>query len=173
MILLPYERSTIKTSLTPQVVQQRLSEQVEARQFLGRWFWERHKPYEGEVDDEGFTIQRIIYTRNSFRPAIHGKIQPEMGGCLIKITMRPSLLVLAFLVIWVLIWCGPVWTAIVSFLANPETSQASSNPIVLFSAVIPFVIYFVVLISFKIEAYRSKRFLLDLFDGQEVGEDDA
>ena len=172
MILFPYERSTIKTSLTPQAVQQRLSEQVEPRQFLGRWFWANHKPYEGEVNDEGFTILRIIYTRNSFRPVIQGKIQPEMGGCLIKVTMRPSFLVLAFVVIWGLMMCIPIWSAIYSFFSSPEVSQSLSD-MALIPVGIAVVISIVMLVSFKIEAYRSKRFLLDLFDGQEVGEDDA
>ena len=168
-----YERLTIKTSLTPQAAQQRLSEQVESRKFFGRWFWEKHKPYEGEVDDERFLILRVFYSRNSFRPVILGKFEPAMGGCLVKVTMRPDLFVLAFIVLWLFLWCGLTAGALGGEFSSMESLSQMSLNIMLGFVAVPFFIGIVMLISFKIEAARSKRFLLELFEGQEVDENGA
>ncbi|MDB9509816.1 hypothetical protein PN499_01175 [Kamptonema animale CS-326] len=155
--MFPYEKFTINTSLHPEIVRQKLLAVVEPRKAI-RWKINNYeKPYEGEVGDHSFEINRIINYRNSFSPIIKGRIYPEgMGSKIdIKMAMHPSVIV--FMSIWLGL-VGSSW--ILSAIAMIEEGKFDSSifgvsGMLLGCLLLP-------LIGFKPEANDSKKFLIDL-----------
>ncbi len=171
MMLIPYERLTIKTTLRAGDALQRLEDSVEPRRYF-RWWGSGHKPYEGKVEGDRFTIARIIHYRNSFLPIIKGEIQSELGGCSIHITMYPHILVIAFMVLWL----GGVGFAFLSFLgyfiSSVQTSgQQPFSPagLLLPAGMLAFG-YVLFWGSFKFESVKSKAFFRELFQAEQVDE---
>lgn len=155
--MFPYEKFTINTSLHPEIVRQKLLAVVEPRKAI-RWKINNYeKPYEGEVGDHSFEINRIINYRNSFLPIIKGKIYPEGMGSKIDIKMAMHPFVVVFMSIW--LWLvGSTW--ILSAIATIAERKLESRILVLsgmllFGLLLP-------LIGFKPEANDSKKFLIDL-----------
>jgi hypothetical protein len=103
MPLLPYQTFTLDTHLSVNETYARLRSVVEPRRRF-RWSAGEGRPFEGEVENDGFAITRIINYRNSFLPQIRGRVIPTPTGARIEGTMRLHALVLAFLIFW----CGSV-----------------------------------------------------------------
>ena len=103
MFLLPYAHYTIKTKLRMQDVISKLENVVEPKQFFRvfRGWGSDHKPYEGKVEEDAFSVYSVIEYGYYFHPMIKGKITSEMGGCSIEMTMHPNLVVLLFMALWV------------------------------------------------------------------------
>lgn len=96
--LIPYRRYELLSDRPPAEVEASLRAVVGYRRFLGLGM--APFPFEGEVQDGGFTIQRAITYRNSFLPQIRGKITQASQGSRIAISMTLHPFVLAFMVIW-------------------------------------------------------------------------
>ena len=98
MPLLPYDKFSIETSLSPQEAVARLSAAVEPRRF---WrFGAGKRAFEGELGPREIRIRRLITYRNSFLPEIRGTIVPTERGSRLDATLRLHGFVLAFLVVW-------------------------------------------------------------------------
>ncbi len=147
MSFIPVEKFTITTSLTPDEVRSRLSEEIEPSQLLR--FWPSFgKPYEGKISEDYFEIKRINRFWRSIPPVIEGKIIPEAGGCQIIIKIMPPLgttIISTFFLAYILVM-------IPSFM--------SSIDIILFLIFV----YFSILILFQIDVARDKKFLENLFN---------
>lgn len=155
--MFPYENFTINTSLHPEIVRQKLLAVVEPRKAI-RWNINNYgKPYEGEVGDHSFEINRIINYRNSFLPIIKGRIYPEGMGSKIDIKMAMHPFVIVFMSIWLGI-VGNIWIlAAIATIAEGkfESSILAASGMLLVGLLLP-------LIGFKPEASSSKQFLIDL-----------
>jgi hypothetical protein len=98
MKLLPYDTMTIDVPEATEKVADSLRQHVEPK----KWFRlsHDHAPFQGQVDELGFTISRIIHYQNSFLPILHGRFSTQQYGTKVhvRITLHP--LVLAFLCVW-------------------------------------------------------------------------
>ena len=169
MKFFPFERLKITTKYSADEAISRLANVTEPRRYF-RWFATDHKPYEGKVEGYQFQISRVINYRNSFLPMIHGKVLPEMPGSSIRITMRPHGLVIAFMIFWL----GSVGFFFLAMLVSFISSATQNNMGDLSMLLIPggmFAFgYALILGGFKFESIKSKKFLRELFQAEEVEE---
>ena len=169
MKFLPYERLKIKTRLSADEARKRLNDAIEPKRFR-RWSEANHKPYQGNVEGSYFEISRIIHYRNSFLPIIKGEIQPEMSGSSIHITMRPHGFVIAFMIFWL----GGVgfffFAMLVSFISSTTQSNIGDASSLLIPGGMFAFGYALLFGGFKFESIKSKEFLRDLLQAEEVEE---
>lgn len=113
---LPYHRFEITSSMKRQDAVQALAAHVEPVKWF-RFGWPNKandKRFEGVVSGDSFEIQRVMGYRNSFAPAVRGEVKSAGAMTQIVITMRPMLIALIFIGVWifasitVLITAGPV-----------------------------------------------------------------
>lgn len=167
MNFLPYDRVTYKTYLRPEVIQQRLEESIEPTKI--RWFSfgkEPHKPYQGTITWPTFAIHRVIFYRNSFLPMIRGEVQEEMGQTVVTVTMHPHVLVFAFMAVWFLIplnFCFLGFLAMLTSEGGVSWEAGIGIPFILFGCLL-------LLLPYKWEANKSKKFFQELFEAAEAQE---
>ena len=157
--MFPTQRFTIHSSLSPELVRQKLLDIVQPP---GKNRWNRRnpeKPYEGEVGEHSFQIIRIINYRNSFLPVIKGRITPEgMGSQIdIEMTLHP------FVFIFMLIWLGMVGQMGILFLVA-TIAEGTFEP----AALVPVAMFIfgclLTVLGFKPEADRTQKFLQHLLE---------
>lgn len=106
MNLLLYENQIFKTKLNVAQVRERLAEIVEPRDSFPPYSVFRddnpvRKPFEGEIDDQGFGIRKVILYRNSFVPDIKGEFGETSDGTTIRVKINLSGFVAVFLTLWI------------------------------------------------------------------------
>lgn len=166
MTFLPYEKFVIKTHLAPDIILKRLDEATEAG---SRWafFWQEHKPYQGKITGNEFEIHRWISYRNSFLPMIKGRIDPEMGGSKVYVTMSMHILVILFMCVWLgfflLASLASISDVLISFYSGTAFNWLAAVPLgfVLFG-------YLMIMFGFKTEAAKSRKFLNELLESNDV-----
>ncbi|MGN7823843.1 hypothetical protein ACTJJB_27215 [Chitinophaga sp. 22536] len=173
MKLLPIERYTLLTKLSPEEIKKLLEANVEpSRKGLRATInWSKPatgKPYEGVVKNNRFEIIRIIDYRNSFLPVITGDISNEIVHTAVKIRMTLSIVVAVFMTFWM----GGVAIGLTGCLVeivNSIRTGSKFEPLLL----IPFGMlifgYLLVTLGFRSEASKSRKFLQDLLQGWEEG----
>jgi 2-amino-4-hydroxy-6-hydroxymethyldihydropteridine diphosphokinase len=72
-----------------------MKQKIEPNKWL-RWPSSDHTPLQGNINEYGFTVSRIINHRNSWLPVLNGKFTPTNDGTTISITMTLHPLVLTF-----------------------------------------------------------------------------
>jgi hypothetical protein len=98
MPLLPYKSYELASDKTPSEIEAAMRSAVAPRRSFGSGAGTR--PFEGEVGDRTFDVQRAISYRNSFLPQVHGDISAAAGGSRIAVRMRLRLVILVFTIIW-------------------------------------------------------------------------
>lgn len=169
MLLIPYEYLIIKTHLSPEEAHCKLASVVEQRRSM-RWcwiFWSEHRPYQGRVSRDKFRLIRIIHYRNSFLPIVKGRIQQEVDGSCVHITMHPHIVVLGFMAFWL----GALGYMCLNLVADIIISNLWPD---LIEPVFPFTLlglggmfmfgYVLLMASFKFESVKSKSFFRELFE---------
>jgi hypothetical protein len=170
MKTLPYDSFIIRTTLTPDEVQQRISGFVEPFKWF-RWLSSReHKPYEGQIESYKFRISRAIHYRNSFLPIITGEIQPDSGGSTIRITMRMDELTSIFMFFWLGTGGYIVVDTSGSFLLNMlKIGSQDVHPIQMLSGIIFFTFgYLFAFLGYKFEAIKSINYLTDVLRARDI-----
>lgn len=162
MKYLPFENITYKTKLSSSEIIKRLNEVTEPRKLFrisDIFRSNNHKPYEGLIEANYFTISRIIRYRNSFLPKISGRIESEFTGTVITVKMRLNTFVLIFMSIW-FTGVGLACFAVLAMALNGDSFSAF--------ALIPFgMLLFGYAIStggFKHESLKSKYYFAKLFE---------
>ncbi|MCB0083471.1 MAG: hypothetical protein KDE47_21165 [Caldilineaceae bacterium] len=162
--LLPYERIVIETALSPEQVQQELTEVIEPRRNRMTWrgVAHDHKAYEGAFDHNGFTVSRIIHYRNSFLPQLTGKIERTATGSTITITMQPHTFVLVFMLAW---FGFVIMFFLMVLLATFNGGLEGNTDRLGFLMPIGMLIfgYLLVTVGFGVEANKSKQFFQERF----------
>lgn len=87
MVLVPYKRFIIETTLTIDEAMQILLQIVQPKRFWPNPFSEKRRQFVGAVSKEGFRFIRNVYYLNSFLPAIKGTFNSSNGVTRITITM--------------------------------------------------------------------------------------
>lgn len=166
---LPFENYVLTSRLSPEVIRQRLDENVGVKRsgWSKRIDQDSGKPYEGEMYGNSFTINRVINYKNSFLPEIKGDIIAMPGKTQLVVKMRPVSFVLIFMSIWlgfVGLACVGTVIAAISAMAKKETPFSAT-------ILIPFAMfifgYLLITLSFKAESSRAKNFLKDIVDAEE------
>jgi hypothetical protein len=100
--LFPSQNYTINTALTPKEVAKKLKQVVGPKQSLKALLKSKKKDklFEGEITDNSFTISRIIFYQNSFKPLIKGSYTGNANGTQIDITMGLPKMVIVLITIW-------------------------------------------------------------------------
>jgi hypothetical protein len=159
MKYLPFEKYTISTSLSVEEAKRRLLDNLEPSRNL-QYIGNATKPYSGRIGIEEFTISRVIRYRNSFLPDIKGRFVNEMGHTEIHIVMRPTIVVLAFMGVWM---SGILIACVASLVSLLAPSGGPFSPMEL----IPFGMllfgYLLCTLGFKVESAKSKQFLAELW----------
>src|SRR5438132_1660918 len=79
MVLLPYERVSVRSAVPLAELQRKLADSVEPRKW--RWPWQtKHRAFEGRVEGTRFKINCVIHYRNSFLPVIEGELRENSDG---------------------------------------------------------------------------------------------
>ncbi len=171
---LPVENYTLKTKLSVEEVRNPIANKIEPKKNF-RFFAGKNnysKPYEGKIAGNSFTINRIINYRNSFLPVINGTTGTFVGKTQINIKMQPLIFVLIFMSVWLgIVGIVCLWMIITAFIHIREIGQifeGGFSPIIF----VPFVMFIVgssiTYFGFKFESKKSKEFLADLLEGEEV-----
>ena len=172
MLLLPFERLIMHSPLASELVLRRLETQVEPRR-LFRWYPRGHKPYEGKVNGESFSVTRIIPRRNFLLPQVRGKVYGEPDGCSVKITVHANPLAYAFAIV-IFAAVGLTIARPVAYFLPPATQSAGQDPFslarLLIAAGTAILGYTLLLLRFKIDSAKSKAFFRHLFQADWVNE---
>lgn len=168
MTFLPYEKFVIKTHLAPDIILKRLDGATETGIRWG-FFWQEHKPYRGKITGYEFKISRWNSYRNDFRPIIKGRINPELGGSGVYVTMSMDLSVIVFMCLWLGFFLLISLASIGQVLAIFQ-SGFSLERLVSIAFPLGFLLfgYLLTIVSFKIEAIQSRKFLNNLLESNNV-----
>jgi|LGVF01.1.fsa_nt_gb hypothetical protein len=169
MLLIPYECLIVETHLSPEEVHRKLTSIVEPRRSR-RWFWpfwSEHRPYQGRVSRDEFRIIRIIHYRNSFLPIVKGRIQQEVDGSYVHITMHPHIVVLAFMTFWLgafgYMCLNLVADIIISTLWPDLTEPVFPSALLGIGGMFMFG-YVLLMGAFKFESIKSKSFFREMLE---------
>lgn len=165
MKFLPFEHIIYLTPLSYDEVMTKLRATITKEKFIGwRFFFSRpEKPYEGWVLGSTFSMQRIIFYRNSFLPRIEGSVHQRYGKVLIDVNFRINL----FAKMFIIIWCGIMGLAslftIMQMVRRSEMELAGFIPVLmgLFGYAIAFV-------GYAIESRRAKADLQKIFHAEVI-----
>lgn len=164
MKFLPIEKITYRTKLDEVTISERLLSIMEPKQtmrFTGFFAGKKHKPYEGHVLNNTFTMNRIINYRNSFIPQITGIYKKDMFGTEIKVVMKMHLIVNIFMGIWLGI-IGLVCLGIIpTFFINEKFEPMLLVPYGMF-----FFGYALAMGAFKFESNKSKIYIAELLEAE-------
>jgi hypothetical protein len=164
MKYLPFENITYTTNLSPEEVVERIQGIIEPNKtfrLTGIFGNSNHKPYEGTINRNSFSIKRIIGYRNSFLPRITGEIVSNFKGTKIEVKMRLHILVLIFM----FIWCGGVGLGFITFLTSSINNGTFDSAIIVPFGMLAFG-YGLTTGGFKYESIKSKNYLAQLFKAE-------
>jgi|SRR2546428_13836372 len=154
MVLLPYERVSVRSAVPLAELQRKLADSVEPRKW--RWPWQtKHRAFEGRVEGTRFKINCVIHYRNSFLPVIEGELRENSDG----VTLHAILRLHRFVAVFMTLWIGGVLTGAIAFLLgrgnDPRALVAVPFGMALFG-------YGLTMGAFKTEARRARRLLEEL-----------
>src|SRR5260221_11313945 len=89
--IIPYQRWTLHTSLSPEVALRRLQARVaRKRVWFGTEFVKKNVgDFEGTVSENEFYLNRILWYSNTFTPMFKGRFFPEPDGLRIELVATP------------------------------------------------------------------------------------
>lgn len=167
---LPFDRYILATRLNETEVKKRLDANVTPKVLRSTLVVQRYgqkpapgsKPYAGTINGSQFEIARVINYKNSFLPIIKVEISSFLGQTEIKVKSSPHIAVLIFSGFWmfmVLVGC----VAMVGVMINDGFEPMSLIP---FAMLVFGSLLFT--IPYKIEAKKTKKFLAELLEAEEV-----
>ena|ERR1700678_2369013 len=161
MILLPFEKYTLSTTLSIQAARQRLLDNLEPPRDFAYIMRNKTRPYTGRIGSQDFDISRVIRYRNSFLPVIRGRFSDQLDHTETYITMRPNPLVVALMSIWT----AGVSIACVATVRDllMRSSEKPFAPVEMLSFGMLLGGYGFCLFLFKFESSNAKQFLSRLW----------
>jgi len=159
----PFDKFIIESKKSEPELTSRLLEQIEPKVNFrtDQYFSDKKlKPYEGEIENNKFRINRIIKHQNPFLPRIIGEFKTQYGGnSKIQITMRIKYSVLFFM-----IFCSLAPTLFFFSFQAESNNENTLNPELIISVIWFMMVYFFTYIFFNYERNKSKNFLKELFE---------
>ena len=124
-----------------------LSRFVQINRSIKGWLFSK-EDFVGHITADGFVIRRKIAYANCFLPVCRGKFGLSPEGTRVRVTMTPSVPVIAFYCLFPAFW----------FLATP---RPDSEKRLLFEILLLLVVYAVALVAFYFEGAKAEKFLRD------------
>ncbi|QEE48921.1 hypothetical protein FUA48_04810 [Flavobacterium alkalisoli] len=137
--IIPYRKTTLHTSLTPEQAAERITEITNNKRILKSQKQHEYNNFWGTVEKDYFKIWRNINYRNSFLPVISGKIKKGRTGTDIKLRAKPSIIIIIFMTIWMGIVSIACIAITIAALNTPNLSDKISSDS--FPALIPFIMF--------------------------------
>jgi hypothetical protein len=162
MAFLPIEKIIYETDFTRDEIISCINNTIEPRGVFGIYKKNSYgKPYEGELHNNEFNINRITAYRNSFLPVVKGIIA-ETGNdkTNVIIKMRPAL----FVVVFMSIWLGAAFLISAAALI-PVLLKKEFNLTFLISFAMALFGYLLMTCAFKFEANKTRKYFNELFKG--------
>lgn len=102
MNLLPYRKLIYNSLLSENEIRNRLNCLTRAANAFRVKYYPNIKTsdYAGDIYEHAFFMTRLISYRNSFLPAIAGKMTPHATGTTISVTMKLNIVAIVFGCIW-------------------------------------------------------------------------
>jgi hypothetical protein len=102
MNILPYRKLTYNSPLSENEIRNRLNCLTRAANAFRVKYYPNIKTsdYEGDIYEHAFFVTRLISYRNSFLPAISGKMTPHAAGTTVSVTMKLNIVAIVFGCIW-------------------------------------------------------------------------
>ncbi|UAY50817.1 hypothetical protein [Ferruginibacter albus] len=170
MKFLPFENYTITTTLSQQEILKRIADNIEPKRSYRFTFFrpKANVAYEGKIVQNTFSINRIIYYRNSFIPLIKGNVTAFSDHTEVHIKMQLRYFTLLFVAIW-LGFTGMICSSIISFISMDTYAIFKGKiPSILILPFGMFILgYLITILNFTIESKRSKKFLARLLEAGE------
>ncbi len=166
MLFLPYERFVIKTHLDPKTVLARIDSIAERPTGI-LFYTDEGKPYLGKLRDNRFELSRYIRFRNSFLPVIKGRVNPDVNGSIIMVTMRVSICVIIFMSVWFGGIIYGFFSGLVKIIQSGKWATTNFEGIAIFLGFLLFG-YLLTMVGFKYESMKSEDFLTDLLEADQV-----
>jgi hypothetical protein len=160
--LLPYEKYILRTQLSVEEIRDRLISNVQPYKFFRLWD-AGDKLYEGEVFQDGFIINRVPLARRYSKPVIIGAIRNSETERELVIRMKMNPILLAFMSIWLGIMALLGITVFAGQIIDGRSPAVSLIPFGMFAFG-----YGMMIFPFNYERNRSKKFLADLLEGEEL-----
>jgi hypothetical protein len=166
MKYLPFENYKLTSKLSAEEIKDRLKDKIDPKEdfFTQAYHWSKKmKPYAGYIQNNYFEIYRIMGYRSSFKPIISGTIAPSLSESIIHVKMK----MLGFTYVFISIWFGGLTYAMI-MVAQQQISNRKFEPMTLL--IVPFFLlgYALVMWGFKSESIRTKKFLKELLEGNEL-----
>lgn len=163
---LPFENYTITTTLSIAEARQRLLDNLEPERNAAYILKNETRPYQGTMTEGEFTISRIIRYWNSFLPRITGRFYMDNGQTHIRIRMRPVNFVLVFLAFWLGVM--GIMSIALPISALTEAPRRPFGPINFAPLGLFLFGYSLIMIAFKFESSKSKKFMAELFRSPDI-----
>ena len=162
MKFIPFDKFIIESDSSAAELRIRLSHQIEPKvnYRIGHYFSEKElKPYEGEIVNGSFKINRIIKHQNPLLPRIKGVFKIQYGGgSKIEIIIRLNFFVYLIVIFWSF---API-LFFFSFSAE-SINENTLIPAIMVSLIWFILGYGVTYFAFNYERNKSKKFLMELF----------
>ena len=171
-IILPTEKFTITTHLTPDRVEDKLLNFVEpykSAKFLTFDFSyspPSNKPYQGTVENGFFEIKKMSERRNQGSlPIIQGSISDQDSeGSLIEVKIKPDKEFNDGILLFAVVMIPIVIINFFCFLANFTEGDIAGSIIFLAAPILVCMGYFSVIKNFESNVKQDKQFLLGIFE---------
>jgi len=166
--IIPLEQYVLTTRLSSLEVRRRLADCIAATSKEAAD--DSTKVYTGKLSGDSFTVSRIIHHRNAFLPVISGDIAAGFSPpTQIHLEMKLTRFILVFIYSWIgvvgLVCLGILVAGLIQFR---QVMQDGFSPLLL----IPFGLFLLgcilIILPFRKESKRSKRFFAQLLDVQNV-----
>ncbi len=157
--ILPYRKFTYNSPLSENEIRNRLNCLTRAANAFRVKYYPNIKTsdYTGDIYEHAFFITRLISYRNSFIPAISGKMNPIATGTTVTVTMK---LHLGIMIVGGIVGNGLLLAMLVTLFTNPLNFPGPAT--VPFAVLIGFAL--IATIPFAIEADIAKKDLSRIFE---------
>lgn len=156
---LPLDKFTLKTSLSSLETARKIAEHVQPWDtvILGMGGTYK-KAYVGHVSKTRFEIQRLIWYRNAFLPKINGEIEGVGDGTTVTFKMRIQGFAILFMGLGFILLGYAILDLSYRSIKVGAFDSYICAPLGMFV-----ILYLFMLICYKLEARRSRRFFVGLF----------
>ena len=168
---LPFENYTITSPLPVDEIRKIIAENIEPKKSFRFLLSQNNysRLYHGKITGNRFTMRRNIYYQNSFLPVITGCFGSYLSETFIKIKMRPSFSTIIFMSFWLGV-VGLIFLLLL--MAELFKAKGIVQDNFLLGIATTFILFLfgwsLSYFGFKYESKKSKAFLSELLEGQEV-----
>ncbi len=157
MKLIPFEIFTIETSLTRDQVKERLNERIGKRKANNFERTDQNYFFGASTGDK-FEIQPILHNkRNAWKPFLFGKINETRTGTIVRVTMRPNLLILTLTVIF----------GLTGYLTTDMVIKIESKDLEIgLNFISPLIAYVICTTAFHSDTDTCKDHLIEITEGE-------